>query len=272
LIEIDPDDCKRHNSPIMTRIGQSTIDPLEAKKFGQLAEDWWDEQGPMRSLHQINPLRIGYIRKMIMAHFPKIADLHLLDAGCGAGIACEPMARLGADVTGIDAAKENITAAEAHAGLMGLDIDYRCMAVEELAEERPESFDVILSLEVMEHVANLPGYIKGLERLLKPQGLLIFSTPIRNLLSWLTLIVLAEHVTGLIPKGTHDWDKFLRREDLEPLFSAHGLMLIDLRGVRFSILSRDFCISDNLRINKTGPGINMTGPDINMIGTARTKR
>jgi len=228
-----------------------TIDPREAAHFGRLAEQWWDPRGSSAMLHRLNPVRLGYIRDAIDRHWPGRAaarrpldGLSAVDIGCGAGLLCEPLARLGARVTGVDAATENAAAAAAHAEAMGLDIAYRQGGVEDLAGQR---FDLVTSMEVIEHVADTDGFVAGLAGILAENGLLILSTPNRTALSRLLLVEGAERL-GRIPRGTHDWGKFLTPDELTALLGEAGLRVTDTRGIAWNPL-QGLHVSDNLALN-----------------------
>lgn len=215
---------------------QATIDPREAEHFGKLAADWWDPKGSSAMLHKLNPVRLGFIREQIDRHWsgnPKsttpLAGKTALDVGCGAGLLCEPLARLGALVTGVDAAPENIEAARAHAARQGLSIAYRAG---ELAGIEG-AFDLVTAMEVVEHVSEPATFITQLAERLAPGGLMILSTPNRTGLSRLAMITLGEGL-GAIPRGTHDWDKFLTPDELTAHLDANGLAAFDLRGLAFS--------------------------------------
>ncbi len=228
----------------------ATIDPKEAAHFGTMAADWWNPKGSSAPLHQLNPPRLRYIRDQVDAHwhgdgtgFAPLAGRTALDVGCGAGLLCEPLARLGASVTGIDAAPENIAAAEIHAAQSGLAIDYRAGGVEGLDGR----FDLVTSLEVIEHVSDPAGFVRGLARVLADNGLLILSTPNRTPLSRLAMITIAEG-TGRIPRGTHDWNKFLTPDELTALLRDAGLRVIDTRGLGFSPAT-GFTLSDSTSLD-----------------------
>jgi len=229
----------------------TTIDSAQAAHFGALADDWWNPRGSSAMLHRLNPPRLGYIREMIDRHwggdassFTPLAGRRALDMGCGAGLLCEPLARMGAAVTGVDAAAENIRAAEAHAALSGLGIDYRVGDVAAVADQR---FDLVTSMEVIEHVADPAAFVAGLASVLAPDGLMILSTPNRTALSRLALITIGEG-TGRIPRGTHDWQRFLKPEELAERVAAAGLTVVETRGLSFSPM-RGFVVSDDLSLD-----------------------
>jgi 2-polyprenyl-6-hydroxyphenyl methylase/3-demethylubiquinone-9 3-methyltransferase len=224
----------------------STIDPREAAHFGRMAADWWDPRGSSAMLHKLNPVRLGYIRDQIDRHWSAdetarrpLAGKRAADVGCGAGLLAEPLARLGADVTGIDAAPENVAAARLHAEGQGLGIDYRVGGVETLSGP----YDLVASLEVIEHVRDPRGFVAGLADAMAADGLLILSTPNRTSTSRLLMITLAEGL-GRIPKGTHDWQKFLTPEELCALLRDAGLEIVDCTGLAFT-LTGGFALSDN---------------------------
>jgi 2-polyprenyl-6-hydroxyphenyl methylase/3-demethylubiquinone-9 3-methyltransferase len=223
-----------------------TIDPREAAHFGRLAADWWDPKGSSAMLHRLNPIRLGYIRNRIDQHWGgdecdrrPLKGKRAADVGCGAGLLAEPLARLGAEVTGVDAAAETIEAARTHAEGQGLAIDYRVGGVERL--EGP--YDLITSLEVIEHVTDPRAFVHGLADALADDGLLILSTPNRTATSRLLMILLAEGL-GRIPRGTHDWQKFLTPEELCALIEDAGLKVVDVTGLTYDPL-RGFTLSDN---------------------------
>ena len=196
----------------------TTIDPLEKEKFSKMAEEWWDPTGKFKALHKFNPKRIEFIRDKLVEHFSIESDLEnpfsnldILDIGCGGGLLSEPMSRLGANVTGIDIVDKNINVAKTHSEEQNLEIDYKITTAEELALGK-KKFDVILNMEVIEHVADLNLFIESCEKLLKKNGLLFFATLNRNILSFGLAIVGAEYILGWLPKGTHNWKKFITPE------------------------------------------------------------
>ncbi|MGB5724256.1 MAG: bifunctional 2-polyprenyl-6-hydroxyphenol methylase/3-demethylubiquinol 3-O-methyltransferase UbiG [Parasphingorhabdus sp.] len=235
----------------MTKASSSTINPGEAAHFGALAADWWDPKGSSAMLHRLNPLRLRYIRDAIDLHFHRdssllkpLAGKKALDVGCGAGLLCEPLARLGALVTGLDAAPENIAVARAHAGPQGLDIEYRNQAIEVFDGT---GFDLVTSLEVLEHVDDPRAFVAGLANAMADDGLMVVSTPNRTALSKFLLVELAER-TGQIPRGTHHHEQFITPEELEKLLNDAGLQVIDTRGLSYGPAS-GFALSDNLALN-----------------------
>lgn len=212
----------------------ATINPHEAAHFGALAADWWDPHGSSAMLHRLNPVRLAYIRDQIDAHWHvdarerfALAGRSAIDVGCGAGLLAEPLARLGAEVTGVDAAPENIAAAKAHAEGQGLAITYHAG---ELAALPPATFDLVTSMEVVEHVTDPAAFIGELAARLAPGGLMILSTPNRTMLSKLLLVEAAERV-GAVPRGTHDWDQFLKPEELTKLLEGARLEVVDRTGL-----------------------------------------
>lgn len=220
----------------------ASVNPAEAEFFGRLAADWWNPRGSSAMLHRINPLRLGYIRAAALARFGRAAsdryvlsELRALDVGCGAGLVTEPLDRMGATVTGLDAAADNIAVAKLHAEAGGLTIDYHGGSVEALAAGVTSAdgakFDLITCLEVIEHVADRTSFLAALARLLAPGGLLIMSTPNRTPLSYVTLIVGAERIVRNIPQGAHDWRRFMTPGELTAALAAAGLLVTDLTGL-----------------------------------------
>ncbi|MAO00986.1 bifunctional 2-polyprenyl-6-hydroxyphenol methylase/3-demethylubiquinol 3-O-methyltransferase UbiG [uncultured Roseovarius sp.] len=235
---------------------QSTIDPTEVAKFEAMAAEWWDPNGKFKPLHMLNPCRLDYITAQIAAEFDRdlrgttpFAGLRLLDIGCGGGLLSEPMARLGATVVGADAAPRNIPVAQVHAAQSGLDIDYRHTTAEDLAAAG-EQFDVVLNMEVVEHVADPLTYLTACQQLLKPGGLHVCSTINRNPKSYAMAIVGAEYVMRWLPKGTHDWAKFITPDELYDLLRNAGLDPVDRKGFVFNPITWGWRLSDrDLSVN-----------------------
>ena len=235
---------------------QSTVDPAEVAKFEAMAAEWWDVNGKFKPLHMLNPCRLDYITTQIAGEFDRdlkgdlpFRGLRILDIGCGGGLLSEPMARLGADVVGADAAERNIPVARIHAEQSGLEIDYRHTTAEALAEAG-EQFDVVLNMEVVEHVASPPDYLTACQQLLKPGGLHICSTLNRNPKSYLMAIIGAEHVMRWLPKGTHEWSKFITPDELFDLLKEAGLDPVDRKGFVFNPVSWSWKLSDrDLSVN-----------------------
>jgi 2-polyprenyl-6-hydroxyphenyl methylase/3-demethylubiquinone-9 3-methyltransferase len=228
-----------------------TIRPEEADFFAKLARDWWNPKGPMASLHQVNPVRLAFVRDAIDAHWPDaaragkpLAGRSALDIGCGAGLLCEPLARLGAAVTGVDAAAENVAAAAAHAEGVGLDIRYMAG---EVASLDIGTFDLVTSVEVIEHVADKAAFLRDVAARLAPDGLLVMSTPNRTAASRLLLVGAAEAV-GYVPKGTHRWEDFVTPEELEALLAEAGLTVTAKRGIAWRP-GRGLHLSDDMSLN-----------------------
>lgn len=230
---------------------KSTINPNEAAHFGALAAEWWDPMGSSAMLHKLNPVRLGFIRRMIDAHFggdersvKPLAGKAALDVGCGAGLLCEPMARMGGAVIGVDAAPENIAAATAHATQSALPIDYRAG---ELSAQKLGRFDLVTSMEVIEHVTDPAAFVAELAVHLKSDGLMILSTPNRTAASKLFLVEAAERL-GQVPRGTHDWDQFLTPDELTALLNDVGLQVTAIEGIAFSAL-KGLHLSENKALN-----------------------
>jgi len=228
---------------------QTTIDPAEVAKFEAMAAEWWDPAGKFKPLHMLNPCRLDYITSQIAAEFDRdltaprpFAGLRLLDIGCGGGLLSEPMARLGADVVGADAAPRNIPVARLHAEQSGLAIDYRHTTAEDMAAAG-ERFDVVLNMEVVEHVSDPLAYLTACHDLLKPGGLMVCSTLNRNPKSYLMAIIGAEHVMRWLPKGTHDWNRFITPDELYDLIRRAGLDPVDRKGMVFSPLGWSWSLS-----------------------------
>ncbi|KAB7614607.1 bifunctional 2-polyprenyl-6-hydroxyphenol methylase/3-demethylubiquinol 3-O-methyltransferase UbiG [Amylibacter sp. SFDW26] len=233
-----------------------TVDPNEVAKFEAMAAEWWDTEGKFKPLHMLNPCRLDYITDQIAVEFGRdltqklpFEGLRILDIGCGGGLLSEPMARLGATVVGADAAAGNIPVAQVHAKQSGLEIDYRHITAEQLAADG-EQFDAILNMEVIEHVADPQAYLDACYDLLKPGGLMICSTLNRNPKSYLMAIIGAEHIMRWLPKGTHEWDKFITPDELFGLIKTANLTPVDRKGFVFNPLAWSWSISDkDLSVN-----------------------
>ena len=231
---------------MMEAAGQHNVDADEIAKFSQIADKWWDKNGEFKPLHDINPLRLGYIDS-----FAQLAGKRVLDVGCGGGILSESMAKRGAaHVTGIDMAEKSLQTAQAHAAAEGVDnIDYHCIRVEDLAAEQPHSFDVVTCMEMMEHVPDPTAIVKACSELVKPDGMVFFSTINRNPKSYLHLIVGAEYVLNVVPKGTHDWQKFITPAELARMCRQAGLDVIDTKGMTYNLLPRRYSLCDSTEVN-----------------------
>ena len=232
-----------------------TVNATEIAQFDRLGQQWWDENGPMRPLHRLNPVRMTYLRDHICSHFDRqpaakaLQGLKIADIGCGGGLVTEPLCRLGAQVTGIDAGAENIRIAQAHAQAQGLDIDYRADSVERIAAQG-EKFDVVTALEIIEHVDDVPLFIRSCCEIVAPNGLLVFSTLNRTAKSYALGIVAAEYLLRWVPRGTHDWKKFLRPSEISRQLQDNHFKVTDVTGLVYRPLSRDFALSNsNLDVN-----------------------
>ncbi len=233
----------------------STINVEEVKKFSDLAEQWWDPSGQFKPLHKFNPVRLAYIREQVLAHFSldgtkrhPFEGMKFLDIGCGGGLLCEPMARLGAEVTGADASERNIGIAKVHAEQSGLDIKYLATTSEALAA-KGEQFDVVLNMEVVEHVADVPLYLKSCSALVKPGGLMFIATINRTAKAYALAIIGAEYVLRWLPRGTHSFSKFLTPEEITSIISRHGMTIRDRSGVSYNPLHDQWRKSRDMAVN-----------------------
>jgi 2-polyprenyl-6-hydroxyphenyl methylase / 3-demethylubiquinone-9 3-methyltransferase len=232
-----------------------TLDRDEVVRFARLSGEWWDERGSFRQLHRINPVRLAYIRDQLCQRFgcdakqaANLSGLSVLDIGCGGGLVCEPLARLGARVTGIDPAAENIAAAKAHASAAGLNIAYEVATAEELAA-RGRRYDVVLLLEVVEHVPDVPAFIKTVAPLVKPGGMMILSTLNRTLKAYALAIVGAELILRWLPVGTHQWQRFVKPEELASALTAEGLTLAGTEGLIYDPFSDEWRLGSDTDVN-----------------------
>jgi len=237
----------------------STVDAQEIEKFARISESWWDLDGPFKPLHALNPARLTYIRDQLCAHFMKdtrslkpLKGLKILDIGCGGGLLCEPLSRMGADITGVDAAEENIAVASYHRDQMGLTIDYRHDTAENLVAQG-EKFDAIINMEVIEHVADVRSFLKACHDLLNDEGVMLVSTLNRTLRSFMMAIVGAEYILRWLPQGTHDWQKFLTPEEFAEALNDAGFKNTAFEGLSFNLLERDWAIkSGETAVNYVG--------------------
>jgi 2-polyprenyl-6-hydroxyphenyl methylase/3-demethylubiquinone-9 3-methyltransferase len=233
----------------------TTINTAEVEKFARLAEQWWSPTGKFKPIHKFNPVRLAYIREHALSHFGKdgslrrpLEGLRILDIGCGGGLLCEPLARLGASVTGADAAERNITIAKLHAEQSELAIDYRATTAEALVAAG-EQYDIVLNMEVVEHVDNVPLYMKSCADLVASGGLMFTATINRTLRARALAIFAAENVLRWLPRGTHDYDKFLTPEEIRALLTRNGLHVLDQTGVVYHPLADDWRKSPDMGIN-----------------------
>ncbi|MEO1150221.1 MAG: bifunctional 2-polyprenyl-6-hydroxyphenol methylase/3-demethylubiquinol 3-O-methyltransferase UbiG [Pseudomonadota bacterium] len=236
--------------------GNTTIDPDEVEKFTKIAEEWWDPTGKFKPLHKFNPVRLGYIRDQVCHHFGRtpmdelpLKGLRLIDVGCGGGLVAEPMARLGAAVTAIDAAERNIKTAMTHASQSGLEIDYRNTTVEDLVAAGEAPFDVVLNLEVVEHVADVSLFLKSSADLVAPGGMMVLATINRTLKALLLAKIGAEYVLQWLPMGTHDPKKFVKPREVEAALSRGNMAIAARGGVNYNVLTDKWEVTNNTAVN-----------------------
>jgi len=234
---------------------ENTVDPAEIARFSDLADAWWDPEGDFRPLHRFNPARLGYIRDRICEHFERdkrslkpLEGLTVLDVGCGGGLVTEPIARMGATASAIDASERNIGVASLHAKQGGLDIDYRIAAAETVAAEKKQ-FDIVLALEIIEHVADVDLFMASCVALTKPGGLLIVATLNRTAKAYALAIVGAEYVLRWMPRGTHQWNKFVKPSELAQALTGNDAEIIDMTGVTYNALKDDWRLSKDVAVN-----------------------
>ncbi len=233
----------------------STIDPAEVSRFDAMAKSWWDPKGPMAVLHKFNPVRLAYVRDLACEHYgrdPKslraLDGLDIVDIGCGGGVLSEPLTRLGAKVTGLDPAAGNIAVARAHAEKTGLSIDYRDETIEAVVASG-RRFDIVLAMEVVEHVADVEAFVGACCAAAKPGGLLVMATLNRTLKSWALAIVGAEYILRWLPRGTHDWQKFVTPDELARHLAASGLAVTEETGVVYSPFADKWSLSADMDVN-----------------------
>lgn len=242
-------------APAEAAAGGGTVDPAEVARFEAIARTWWDPKGPMRTLHKFNPVRLAYIRDEAARRFGRdplaagcLEGLSLIDVGCGGGVLSEPLARLGATVTGLDPAPTNVAVARAHAERSGVAIDYRGERIEDVVA-RGERFDIVTSMEVVEHVADVPAFVAACCAAVKPGGLLFMATLNRTFRSYALAIVGAEYVLRWLPKGTHQWEKFVTPDELEAAITAGGLTPVERKGVVYNPLADEWRMSRDTAVN-----------------------
>jgi len=228
----------------MNKKTDNNIDYDEIAKFDAIAKEWWDPQGKMKPLHQLNPLRLHYVETHAALNNKKV-----LDVGCGGGILSESMSKKGAHVTGIDLSEAVLNAAEIHAQQQSLNIDYQHISVEDLAKQRPESYDLVTCMELLEHVPDPSSIIQACSNLVKPSGALFFSTINRNLKAYLLAIVGAEYILNMLPKGTHEYDKLIRPSELSRWASKASLELNDVTGIRYHPFNNQFELCQDVSVN-----------------------
>ena len=251
-----------HSAPPPEQITSVSVDPAEMASFSRMAEDWWNPEGMFKPLHQMNGFRIDFIKRTICEHYDRdpeadlpLKGLRLLDIGCGGGLLCEPMTRLGASVTGVDALERNVKTAKTHAETVGLDIDYRHGTIEQLVQSGEAPFDAVLNMEVIEHVANPPDFIKDCAAMVRPSkgktkgGLMCCSTINRTMKAFLFAIVGAEYIMRWLPTGTHHYDKFITPEELQGWLNAADLNAEPSIGMSLNPLTSVWKYSDDLSIN-----------------------
>ena len=243
------------NVTMTTHPAATTIDEQEVERFSRMAAEWWNPRGKFRPLHKFNPVRLAYIREQVISNFARdpsasqpFKGLRFLDIGCGGGLLSEPMARLGAEVVGADASATNIEIARLHAAESGLAIDYRATTSEAL-EAAGETFDVILNMEVVEHVADVDLYLKSCAAMVRPGGLMFIATINRTTKAWALAIVGAEQVLRWLPKGTHQYDKLVKPSEIEAALAGTGLSVIDRNGVTFNPLFDRWGLSRDMDVN-----------------------
>lgn len=250
----------------MSKLQSASIDNLEVEKFSRIADEWWDLGGKFAPLHKLNPVRVEYIRAKVEGRWGKgvseansslnplplapspLKGISILDIGCGGGILSESMARLGAKVTGIDASEKNIKVASLHAQKSGLDIDYKCTSAEELAASGAQ-FDVVLNMEVIEHVADVASFMKACAALVKPGGVMFVATMNRTVKSFALAIVGAEYILRWLPRGTHNWEKLLKPSEINTHLEKNGMNLKEITGISFNPLKNEWHVSRDISVN-----------------------
>ncbi|MBR0554293.1 bifunctional 2-polyprenyl-6-hydroxyphenol methylase/3-demethylubiquinol 3-O-methyltransferase UbiG [Ciceribacter sp. L1K23] len=239
----------------MSEQARTTIDQAEVDRFSAMAAEWWDPTGKFKPLHKINPVRLEYIRDMASAHFGRealshqpLSGLRVLDIGCGGGLLSEPIARMGADVLGADASEKNIGIASIHAAQTGVKVDYRAMTAEQLAAAG-ETFDIVLAMEIVEHVSDVDFFVTTCASMVRPGGLLLMSTINRTLKAAALAIVGAEYVLRWLPRGTHQYEKLVRPEEIEAPLARDGMGIVERKGVFFNPLQNRWNLSSDIDVN-----------------------
>ena len=232
----------------------TTVDKIEVEKFSKMAQDWWNPNGKFKPLHVFNPTRISFIKDKLLSHFKlssnnetPLKKLKILDIGCGGGLLCEPLSRLGAAITGIDPSSDNIEVAKLHSKEMNLNIEYICCSPENLSFK--DKFDVILNMEVIEHVSDVNIFIQNCSKLIKKNGIMFVATINKNLKSYLFAILGAEYILKWLPIGTHDWNKFLTPEFLETIAKKNNFSLDEVIGIKYNLLSKKWFKSNDASVN-----------------------
>jgi len=245
-----------HSAEIVEELTSPSIDPAEVDKFTAMADEWWDPTGKFAPLHKINPLRLAFLRDEICARFGRdpsaerpLDGLRLLDIGCGGGLLSEPLARLGAEMTGLDAAEKNVKIAKAHAEESGVSVDYRHGTVELMVEAGEPKFDAVLNMEVVEHVADPAQFLRDSASLLKPGGLMTVSTINRTVKAFALAIVGAEYVLGWLPKGTHQFEKLVRPDEIKRALEPEGYRVNPPIGVSYNPIADRWTLSDDASVN-----------------------
>ncbi len=231
----------------------NTINKKEIEKFSKIAEEWWDPKGKFKPLHNFNPVRISYLKENIIKTFNLkkkdkiLSGIKILDIGCGGGLLSEPMSRLGADVFGMDASEKNIEVAKIHAKKNGLNIEYFCTSPEKFQSSL--KFDIILNMEIIEHVDNVDFFLESCSKLLKKDGIMFVATLNKTLKSYFFAIIGAEYILRWLPIGTHEWEKFVKPEELIDISKKHNLILSDLKGVKLNLIKNDWYLSSDKSVN-----------------------
>lgn len=230
-------------------MNKSTINEEEVRKFSSIADEWWQEDGKFKPLHKINKTRLTFLKEQIENHFKQdFAKISVIDIGCGGGLICEPLKRLGFNITGIDASQKNIAIAENHAKSQDLDINYICSSAEELVKT-DKKYDVVLALEIIEHVEEVEFFIESCSKLANKGGIIIFSTLNRTVSSFIKAIIGAEYILKWLPHGTHDWQKFLKPSEIVNFAENYNLTLINMTGMNFDILQNSWYLSEKIDVN-----------------------